>query len=216
MSDEDWRVKFELADESLAQGLYTAGGERELAAHARKTHTERAALSLDGPVIFAYAKTREDAEAARQALTALAHEEGLEAESISVSRWHDVAEKWEDADAPLPVDSEELAAERAELLDSERGDPDPHEWEVRVTLPTHRDAVAFADTLAKENIPSQRHAHFLLLGARNEPEANELADRVRNEAPVGTEVRTELTFSYVEKLSPDATYRRLSPFVPFY
>jgi hypothetical protein len=203
MSDEDWRVEFELADESLAQGLYTAGGERELAAHAREMHTERAALSLDGPVIFAYAKTREDAEAAQEALTDLAHEEGLEAKSVRVSRWHDVAERWEDVDAPLPVDAQAVAAEREEFEESERAEATADglpDWEVRVSLPTHRDAVEFAERLQAEGLPTQRHWRYLLLGSATELDAQALANRIREEAPSGSEVVAEgaryLAFRY--------------------
>jgi hypothetical protein len=213
MSDEDWRVEVELADAEGAARLHVAGKEGELIAHARQTLAERAVLSVDGPLIFAYANTRESAEAAKTALSELLSQEGLEAKTIALSRWHDVAEEWEDADAPLPAGSQAIAAEHEDLVAAELADPDQHEWEVRATLPSHTEAVELAERFAQEGVPTQRHWHYILLGARNEPEAEKLAERVRNEAPAGTKVRTELTFAYVLKNEPNTPLRYLSPFV---
>lgn len=213
MSDEDWRVEVELADGASAHRLRTAIGERELVHHARERLGDRAVLSGDGAVIFAYTSTRANAEAAQRAIAEVAGDEQLEA-TFSLRRWHPAEERWEDPDVPLPKDPQAVASEQQKLEEDERQDPDQHEWEVRATLPTHADAVELAEQFAREGLPSQRHWHYLLLGARTEPEAKELAERIRKEAPAGTEVRAELTFSYVLKHEPNTPLRYLSPFVP--
>jgi hypothetical protein len=62
---------------------------------------------------------------------------------------------------------------------------------VRVTLPTHHDARAFAVRLAAENIPVQRHWRHLTLGAEDEDDARALAERLRSEGPQGSTVEVE-------------------------
>ncbi|MGA2469877.1 MAG: hypothetical protein ABSG64_04215 [Solirubrobacteraceae bacterium] len=221
MSDEDWRVEVELADDASAKQLHTAAGAMELYEHARRELRDRAALSHDGNRVFAYATTREAAEAAEQALKDLAAREGLLA-TFTLTHWHPVAEQWEDPDKPLPSDGAALAEEREEGAEeeTEREEEEGHEtkvpeFEVRLTLPTHADAVALAKQFAREGLPTQRHWHYLLIGAWTEDDANALADRVRTQAPAGTEVRVETTMAYLLKQDPDAGGIPGSPFVLF-
>jgi hypothetical protein len=220
MSDEDWRVEVQLQDEGAAQQLHAAASVADLAAHARKTVGERAVISVDGPLIFAYATSRANAEAARAALSDLLAKEGLVATSVRLARWHDVAEEWEDPELPLPVGAAALAAERAELEQSElaeaAGDKYP-EWEVRVSLPTHRQAIEFAEHLRDESLPCQRHWRYLLLGTWTEVEAEDLAARLRNEVPADSKVVVEGTYRSVREHKPvtalDALDAELAPFV---
>jgi hypothetical protein len=57
-----------------------------------------------------------------------------------------------------------------------------------VDLPTLRDTLAFASRLADEGIDVRRHWKYLLVGAASEERADELAERIRGEAPEGSEV----------------------------
>jgi|GEM_PF-387261 len=221
MSTEDWRVEAKLADSGAAKQLHAAAGAAKLYEHARMELFGRAALSHDGDRVLAYTDTREHAEAAQRALEALAAQESLTA-TYTLQRWHPAAERWEAPDVPLPSDSATLAEEQAEgaqedreLEQRERERTGVPELEVRVTLPTHSDAVALAKRLSADGIPSQRHWHYLLIGAWTEDDAKALAARIRSEAPAGTEVRVENTLAYLLSREPHSKALAANPFVLF-
>jgi hypothetical protein len=222
--DEDWRVEVELPDHDAAKRLHGAAGATDLYWRARGALRDRAALTHDDNLVFAYATTREGAEAAEQALQELAGKEQLEA-SFTLTRWHPIAERWEDPAVPLPSDPAALAEERKEGQESEREfeaeevAEDQHsgipEYEVRITLPSHSAAVALAKQLAAEGLPTQRHWHYLLIGTWTEEDATTLAERIRADAPPGTEVRVETTFAYLLEHDPTAGGLPYAPFVLF-
>lgn len=221
MNGEDWRVEARLADSSAAAQLHAAAGAAKLYEHARRELYGRAALSHDENRVLAYTDTREHAEAAQVALEALVAMEGLAA-SYAIQRWHPLAERWEDADVPLPsgeeaIEEEAHEGEAADLaLDyAEAQRAGVPEWEVRVTLPKHSDAVALAKKLAEGDIRSQRHWTYLLIGAFSEEEANMLAERIRGEAPEGSDVRVEGTMAYVLSHEPHSKLLAANPFVLF-
>src|SRR5204863_116014 len=85
---------------------------------------------------------------------------------VSLHRWHPVEERWEAADAPLPQTLEEERAEHARREEEEREESREQgypEWEVRLTLPNHREARALADRLESEGIPLVRLWRHLLI-----------------------------------------------------
>jgi hypothetical protein len=213
MSDEDWRVKVELADGPSAKRLYGAAGHSDLTRHARETLAERAVLSHDGTTVFAYTTTQEYAEAAEVVLRELAGEEGLEA-TFELMRWHPTRERWEDGAIPIEPGSEpDSAAHATEEADesAEGHRTGVPEFEVKISFPAREDAIEFAAQLASEGIPTARHWRHLLVGAWTEDDANALADRIRGEAPIGTEVSTDITAAYLASKAPFA----YGPFVPF-
>ena len=109
-------------------------------------------------------------------------------------RWHPLEERWEDASAPLPATEAERSAEHARLeeLETEESQQAGHaEWEVRITLPTHHDARAFAERLRSEGIPVKQLWRHMLVGANDEDDAAALAARLRTEAPAGSEITAE-------------------------
>jgi hypothetical protein len=114
--------------------------------------------------------------------------------AVSLSRWHPIEERWEDASVAMPTTEEERAAERERLEQDETeesaaaGYP---EWEVRVTLPTHGEAREFAERLEGEGIPVQRRWRHVMVGAVDEDQARALAERLGGEAPSGSEVHVE-------------------------
>lgn len=208
MSDEDWRVEVELTGTGGPERLRGAAGAAELYASAEHELRDRAVVTLDDDRVFAYAQTREAAEAAEQALRELAAGEGLET-NFKLTRWHPAAEEWEDASLPLPSDAASLAAEQAERPEAEREleeeeaelgkDTKIPEWEVRITVSSHGEAVALAQRLAAEGLPTQRHWRHLLIGAWNESDANALVDRLRGELGSDAEVTAEVSAAFVNK-----------------
>ena len=112
-----------------------------------------------------------------------------------VSRWHPAEERWEDASKPLPRTAEEADAEherREEQQEEEAEESGYAEWEVRVDLPSHQEAVDFAERLEAEGItPITRRWKYVLIGTATEEDAKELAERLRGEAPPGAKVTAE-------------------------
>ncbi len=153
----------------------------------------RPAISHDADDVFLYTDSAESAEQARAALQRALGEQGSPAE-VTVSRWHPTEERWEDASAPLPQNAEQRAAEHERLVEEEDeesaadGAPD---WEVRITLPSHHDAREFAERLEQEGIPVLRRWRHVVVGANDEDQAQALAERLRAEAPAGSELLVE-------------------------
>lgn len=111
-----------------------------------------------------------------------------------LTHWHPEAEEWEDPDLPLPAGDVAKLAEHKELIAAERrqlaetGEP---EFEVRVDLPSHREAGRFAELLRAEGLPAVRRWRYLVVGAADEDSARELATRLEGEAPAGSKVTVE-------------------------
>jgi hypothetical protein len=194
MSD-DWRLRVHLPGgghgRMLAESLEAMTLEHEL----QEALPDRLAVSHDEDDVFAYSATREDAERARQLVAKLATDRGWQIET-QLTRWHPVAEEWEDPDKPLPDSPGELAEEHAELIEQEReefreqGYPD---FEVRVHCPSRSDAVELQERLGSEGIPSLRRWHYVLVGAIDEDAATALAQRIGAESPSGAVITTEAT-----------------------
>ena len=112
----------------------------------------------------------------------------MEAEVSPILRWHPVEEQWEDASAPLPETADQLEAEhqrREQQEAEERATEGYAEWEVRIDLPSHGDAVALAERLEAEGIaPIVRRWKYILIGAATEDDARALAERLRPRRPL--------------------------------
>jgi hypothetical protein len=153
----------------------------------------RTAVTHDRDDVFLYTDSLPSAERVRAVVEETVAREQLHAE-LQVARWHPLEEHWEDAAQPLPSSEEQRAVEHARLEEDETeesaraGYP---EWEVRITLPTHHDAQAFAERLRAEGIPVGQHWRHLLVGANDEDDAAALAERLRGEAPAGSEIHAE-------------------------
>lgn len=191
--NDDWRLQIDVEDEgrgtSLSERLDAAELEHELSV----AFHDRLIVSVDGPRVFVYAGTREQAEQARDLIAKLAatQEWGI---TQALTHWHPEAEEWEDPDLPLPAGAAARVAEHAELIAAERkqleetGAP---EFEVRVDLPSHRDASRFAESLRAEGLPAVRRWKYLVVGATDEDAAAALAQRLEGEAPAGSKVTVE-------------------------
>lgn len=186
---DEFRLKLRVDD---PRALLAALSEHEPGERARE-ELGRLAVTHEGDHVFVYADSLGAAEGARDALEWLIAERQGEAE-VTLWRWHPEEERWEDASTPLPASEDERAAEhsireRRETEESLRsGAPG---WEVRITLPTHHDARAFAERLRGEGIPVAQRWRHLLVGANDEDDARSLAERLRVEAPPGSELEAQ-------------------------
>ncbi|HEX4114783.1 MAG TPA: hypothetical protein VHY18_02800 [Solirubrobacteraceae bacterium] len=189
---DDFRIRVELPRAQAHELLHA------LEAHERNGGSglpspEHVAVSHEDGHVFLYADSGDEAASARAAVEAILSERSIVAQ-VSSWRWHPEEERWEDASLALPSTPAEHAGEHERLEEQETeesrqtGYP---EWEVRVTLPTHHDARAFAERLAAEGVPVQRHWRHLTLGAEDEDDAHALAERLRSEAPQGSTLDVE-------------------------
>jgi hypothetical protein len=206
---EDWRVHVVLS---------AAGGRgpwsedrleaRTLGDDVASSLGDRVAVSRDDGVLFLYAAGEEAARAAEDVVRADVSEHGWSAE-VSVERWHDDAEEWKPASVPLPVSDKERAAEHADLVaeeDEETASDSAAAWEVRVDLPSHRDAKKLGEALEAEGVRPVRRWKYLFVGAPDEDEARAWADRLSAEAAPGSRVTVEATFRSVERNNPFAIF----------
>ena len=179
--NDDWRLQIDVQGErdagSLTERLNAAELEHELS----DAFHDRLIVSGDGPRVFVYAGTREQAERARDLIAKLATTHGwtLDAE---LTHWHPEAEEWEDPDLPLPESDAARVAEHEELIAAEReqlAESGAPEFEVRVDLPSHREAVRFAELLRAEGLPAVRRWKYLVVGATDEDSAKAAGDPAR-------------------------------------
>jgi hypothetical protein len=211
MNDE-WRLRVDVREEGRARKLTDRLEARELEHDLRTSLHDRVVVSRDGPEVFCYAGTRDQAEAAERAIRSLADRHDWHLDS-QLQRWHPTAEEWEDPDTPLPQTDAERSAEHAELISDERLQSQEQgyaDFEVRVRCPSQSDAQQLAQRLGAEGIPTVQRWEFVVLGAADEDSANALAERVRAEAPAASTVTAEGSASKTVSDSPLAT-----PFSPF-
>jgi hypothetical protein len=192
MNDE-WRLQIDVQGEREAGSLTERLNAAELEHELSEAYHDRLIVSGDGPRVFVYAGTREQAERARDLIEKLAGVQGWSLDA-TLTHWHPEAEEWEDPDLPLPASDAARVAEHEELIAAERrqlartGEP---EFEVRVDLPSHREAVRFAELLRAEGLPAVRRWKYLVVGVADEDGAAQLATRLEGEAPAGSRVTVE-------------------------
>ncbi len=202
--NDDWRLQIEPEEDAHAGELIGHLDAGVLEHELGDAFHDRVIVSRDGPRVYLYAGTREQAEAAHTLIDSLAAQHGWTL-SIELRHWHPSAEAWEEPDKPLPDSDlaqgaehqEEIAAEDKKV--QEQGYP---EFEVRVEFPSHHDAVSFREQLRGEGFSSVHRWRYLLVGAIDEDEAKELAERLRKEAPEGSQVKVEGTWKAALAESP--------------
>ena len=191
--NDDWRLQVDPHDPRHAGPLLERLDARELEHDLSDAFHDRVIVSRNGEQIFLYAGSREQAESARKLLLSLAEQHGWSLD-LDLKRWHPLAEDWEDPDKPLPADETANRAEHERLMVAERKETAKNghpEFEVRVDLPSWHDAVHFAEQLRSEGVPTVHRWRFLLAGATDEDSAKALAERIRSEAPPGSQVSVE-------------------------
>jgi len=202
----DWRVTVTLQDESHLEPAVRAVREHEVEDDARARLGRRVAVSAQGTSIYLYAGTENAAREADAIARDLIARHGLSAD-FTLDRWHPAEEEWESADVAMPRTDEERAAEHRHLEEEETRESvttGHARWEVRVQLPSHREAVELAGRLQAQGHPVIRRWTLLVLGANDEDDANALAQVVKQEAPAGATVETE-------EIGPLLPFTRIGP-----
>lgn len=192
--NDDWRLRIDFGGERSRANELT----EELHAHTLESDIERSLhdrviVSTDEAEVFCYTDTREQAEAARATIETLAAQHSWPV-TIELLHWHPTAERWEDPDLPLPDDDATRAAERQQRIQQERADATAQgypDFEVRVQCASHGDASALADRFRDEGMPVVQRWRAVLVGVADEDSAAQLAERLRGEAPAGSEVTAE-------------------------
>jgi hypothetical protein len=191
-SDDDWRVTLSVS-QPQAGPAQPSSTLRQVEEDIRGQVGQGIGVGAGEAQIFLYAGTAAAAgEAERIARDVLARH-GITAES-AVHRWHPIEEEWESLDVPMPQTAAERQAEHQRLMDAETADAlatGQAQWEVRVELGSHRQAVALARKLEGEGRTIVRRWRFLLAGAANEDAARELARQLRGEVPPDATVKVE-------------------------
>jgi hypothetical protein len=196
MANDDWRLQVDFVAESHADALHDRLDARELEHDLSEAFHDRVIVSRDQTTIFLYAGNREQAEKARALVERLTDEDEEEVE-VDFTRWHPIALEWRPADEPLPQGAEAMAAEHQAKIDRERQESEEQgypQYEVHVDFPSHGEAERFADQLRSEGLPTAHRWKYVLVGAADEDAAKALAERIRSEAPMGSEVSVEATF----------------------
>lgn len=203
--EDEYRVKVELTEPArLLKALHEAQVERS-----ERAALGRVAATGEGDHVFLYAESPAAASTIRDAVQRVMDEHGIDGR-LTLWRWHPVEERWEDASAPLPSTEQQIQAERERRLEAEDQETreSPYaEFEVRVSLPSHRDAHALAQRLQSEGIPCKRFWRHLLIGAPDEDAAAVLAARIGGEAAEGTQTQVEAVGQPIwESMHPYAVF----------
>ncbi|MBS1884137.1 MAG: hypothetical protein JSS97_14410 [Actinobacteria bacterium] len=192
--DDDFRLQIDLEDEGTAGKVADLIRSGELEHDLKVAAYNQLIVSHEGEEIFVYAADREHIEQARTAVEKLLGSKGWQAK-LEVRRWHPEAEEWEDPDKALPSSAAEKEAEHEQRIEQEDAEVAAHhgraEFEVRVEFPSHHEAHEFAEKLAAEGLEPVRRWRYMVVGAADEDAANELAERIRAEAPAEAKVTAE-------------------------
>jgi hypothetical protein len=205
---EDWRVKVDMGEGGGTPWSAARLEARSLEDEVGAELGGRVAVSRDDGELFLYADSEAAARAAERVVRADLESHGWRA-TVELTRWHDDAEEWKPADVPLPETEAERAAEHEELVASEDAEAAAQgyaSWEVRVDLPTHRDAKRLADQLEQAGVKPVRRWKYLFVGTADEDAARDWAERLRGEAPDGSEITVEATFRSVEQNNPFSVF----------
>ncbi|HEU4599214.1 MAG TPA: hypothetical protein VFS26_05670 [Solirubrobacterales bacterium] len=201
--NDDWRLQIDFVDEGLKDHLLDRLDAEHLEHDLSEDFGDSVIVSRNGTTVFLYAGDRDQAEKARDLVARLMREDSEEV-SIDFRRWHPLAEEWRPADEPLPDEPAEESAERRASIERETAETEARgypEFEVRVDLSSRAEAIRFAEKLRAEGLPAVHRWRYLLVGAVDEEQAEELAERIKAEAPAGSAVKAEGTWqaAYAER-----------------
>jgi hypothetical protein len=192
--NDDWRLRITLENDDTAHALTARLKEHTTSDDRSRSIHDRIVVSSDGPEVFCYAGTQEQAEATRRAVEQLAQDARWAPPQFELMHWHPTAERWEDAELPLPATDAERAEELRQRIAQERTDTERQgypDFEVRVQCPSRAEAAQLAERLHNEGIPTVHRWSAVLVGATDEASAAQLAERLRAEAPAGSQVTVE-------------------------
>jgi hypothetical protein len=192
--NDDWRLRITMRDQGLAHRLSQVLTSEELEHDLESEYHNRIVVSIDGPEVFCYTGSREQAQGVQRLIGRLATEHGWELD-VDLAHWHPTAEEWQAADTPLPTDAAGAEVEREERIDDERAESAAQgypEYEVRVECHSRHEAGELSHRLEAEGIPNIHRWSYVLIGVTDEDNAQALAERLRGEVPAGSTVTIEL------------------------
>ena len=181
---DDFRVTATFADSGPVGWLADRLRVHRVEDDARGRLGGRVSVSGGEDHLFLYADSAAAAQEAEAVVRSILGEKGLQAR-FALDRWHPVEERWEDAAQPLPATDAERAVEHERLEADQEAESQASgfaDWEVRVDLPTHHDAVAVARRLEAEGQSPIRRWKYLIVGANTEDDARSLAASIQADA----------------------------------
>ena len=190
---DDWRVTISVSGQADAGPAHRPASLQEAEEEIRRQVGRNVAVGAGDEQIFLYAGTETAARDAERIAREVLAGHGLAADS-ALHRWHPIEEQWETPDVPMPQTQAERQAEHQRLEDAETAESlatGIAQWQVRVELGSHHQAVALAHTLEHQGRAVVRRRKFLVVGASNEDQARELAGQIGREAPPDATVITE-------------------------
>jgi hypothetical protein len=191
--NDDWRLRIDLHDQGFAHRLGELLEAEELEHDLKRSFHDRVVVSVDGPEVFCYTGTRDQAEAAEKLIGRLAQEQGWTVRA-QLRHWHPTAERWEDPDAPLPTEGAGAAEERADRSAQERAESAEQgypEFEVRIRCDGRSQAGELSDRLSHQDIPNLHRWNYVLVGATDEDSARALAQWLTGEVPAKATITVE-------------------------
>jgi hypothetical protein len=190
---DDWRVTMSVTGQAQAGPAQQPDSPRQVEEDIRRQVGGGVAVGAGVGQIFLYAGTEAAARAADQIARDVLARHGMTAES-ALHRWHPIEERWETPDVPMPQTEAERQAERQRLEEAEIAESAATgigQWQVRVELASHHQAVTLARKLEDQGQSVARRWKLLIAGVGNEDQARELAGQISREAPPDAVITTE-------------------------
>jgi hypothetical protein len=191
VSNDDWRVEITLDDERHGYDLGERLRARDLDDEVRERLGERVYVSRNGPQLFIYAQTEEQAREAESVLRSLVAEDDLSADFLGVTRWHPAEQEWKNASIPLPSTQVGVGQELERREHAERAEADEegsYDWLVKINVPSAADAERVAESARAAGHPVHRIWRWVTVDALTEESANELVESLRGELPADSEI----------------------------
>jgi hypothetical protein len=193
VGNEDWRVEINLDDEHEGYDIGERLRSRDLDEDARARLGERVYVSRDGPKLFLYAGSEQQAREAEVVAQELVAGDNLSAD-FAVTRWHPVEQEWKDASIPLPQTETEIHQELVRKEDAERkeqAEEGSYDWLVKINLPSAADAERIAEALDEAGHPVHRIWRWVTVDVLTEEIGNEVISSLQEALPADAEIWLE-------------------------
>jgi hypothetical protein len=194
VSNEDWRVEISLDDEQQGYQLGERLRSQDLDDEARERLGKRVYVSRNGPQLFLYAGSEEQARAAEGIVRELVAAEGVSAEFRGVTRWHPVEQEWKDASIPLPRTDEEVSEEYARREAAERSEATEqgsYDWIVKINVPNGDEAKRIVEALEAAGHPVDRIWRWVTVHVLTEEAGNDVVSSLAEALPEDAEIWLE-------------------------
>lgn len=182
MGNEDWRVEINLDDKHEGYDFGERLRSQDLAEDARARLGKRVYISRNGPQLFLYAGTEQQAREAELVVRGLVVADDLSAEFAGVTRWHPVEQEWKDASIPLPRTEPEVHQELDHKEEAERtevAEEGSYDWLVKINLPSAAAAKEIAEILDEAGHPVHRIWRWVTVDVLTEESGNELISSIQ-------------------------------------